>query len=126
MVSILLINILGASACATVVGLFGASMYKQSKIECVTDTYDGVLPEYDLQTEAIGMGIQMVGYGVDVVGDFAEKLFDTSFSHKFRNVFGRFQIEADGEYFRYRSESDWDGYEDDAPKVKPGKFDIQI
>ncbi|WP_255421017.1 hypothetical protein [Paenisporosarcina sp. OV554] len=43
-----------------------------------------------------------------------------------RNVFGRFQIEADGEYFKFRSESDWDGYEDDAPKVKPVKFDIQI
>lgn len=55
-----------------------------------------------------------------------EKLFDTSLSHKLRNVFGRFQIEADGEYFKFRSESDWDGYEDDAPKVKPVKFDIQI
>lgn len=126
MVSILLINILGASACATVVGLYGMDMYKKSKIECVTDTYDGVMPEYDLQTEAIGLGIQMVGYGVDRIGDVTEKLFDTSLSHKFRNLFGRFQIVADGEYFRFRSSEEWDGYGDESPNVKPGKFDIQI
>jgi len=126
MVSIILINILGATACATVVGLYGMDMYKKSKIECVTDTYDGVVPEYDLQTETIGLGIQIVGYGVDRVADVAESLFDTSLSHKFRNLFGRFQIVADGEYFRFRSDEDWDGYGDEAPKVKPGKFDIQI
>ena len=124
--SILLINVVGFTACSAVVGLYGMSMYKQSKIEAVTDTYDGVLPEYDLQTEAIGLGIQMVGSAADVVGDVTEKLFDSSLSHKMRNLFGRFQIEADGEYFRFRSGKDWDGYGDEAPKVKPGKFDIQI
>ena len=71
MVSIILINIIGATACATVVGLYGMDMYKKSKIEAVTDTYNGVLPEYDLQTEAIGLGINIVGYGVDRIGDAA-------------------------------------------------------
>ena len=123
--SIILINVLGFVTCASVVGLYSVDMLRKSKIEAVTETYNDVLPEYDLQTEAAGLAVQVVGYGVDRIEDLTDKSFNSKTFYKFKHLLKKYQIKPDGDYFEYPAEK-WDGYGDESPDNVLGKYDMDV
>lgn len=112
--------------CATVTGLtvltYGKIMLDKSKVETVTETYDGTPVEWSVQSEVIGLGVQIAGYGLDRVDEMTDKIFNSSFFYK---TFGKLGIESEGEYFKIGHSKEWDGWGEDVPIVKPGKYDIK-
>jgi hypothetical protein len=129
-VSIVLINICGFLACSAVVVIGAKNVYRASQIVPAEEDYDVDIPLEDrnITADVVGLGVEVVGYGLDCAVDVAEKLFDSTPSHWLRDMFTPFQLKADGKYFKYKDgqEEDFEGWEDEAPKFKPGKYEFEM
>ena len=116
--SILLINICGFAACSAVVVIGAKSVYHASQIVPAEEDYDVVTPleERNITADVVGLGVEIVRYGLDIIEDFTDKLFDSRLANWLR---GLYLSEAD-------DEDDFEGWEDEAPKFKPGKYEFEM
>jgi len=130
MMSILLINTVGFLACSAVVVIGAKSVYRASQIVPAEEDYDVEIPLEDrnITADVVGLGVEIVGYGFDCVVDIAEKLFNSSLAYWLRDTLSFLQFKADGKYFKYKDgqEEDFAGWEDEAPKFKPGKYEFEM
>lgn len=106
------------------------SVYRASQIVPAEEDYDVEIPLEDrnITADVVGLGVEVVGYGMDCAVDFAERLFDSSLFQWLRDKLSFLQFKADGKYFRYKDgqEDDFEGWEDEVPRFKPGKYEFEM
>jgi hypothetical protein len=107
-VSILLINTIGFVACSAVVVVGVKGVYNESQIVPNEDDYDVIIPleERSIMIDLVGLGVEIVGYGIDCVVDVLEWV--------------RYIFTPRGE------EDEFEGWEDEPIKFKPGKYEFEM
>lgn len=128
--SILLINTLGLVACTVVVVAGVKSVYRNSQAIPPEEDYEVEIPlsERNITADIVGLGVEIVGFGIDVLEDVSEKMLETGPSNWLRERFSGLQVKPDGHYLKFRNgdPNEWNGYCDETPKSKPGKFEMEI
>jgi hypothetical protein len=126
----LLINAVGFLCCSAVVMLGVKSVYAESQIQPDPNDYPENIPleNRNITADVVGLGVEIVGYGLDRLDDATEKVCTADSTRWIRNMFKPMQFKPDGMYFKNANgESEyWDGYGDDEPKTQPGKFEMEI
>lgn len=125
----LLVHIIGFTCCSAVVAVACKSLYHESNTEDEKEfAEDG--PEYaHLAANTFGLGVAVAGYGFEIVEEQTEKLFDSRLSTWFKGKMKAAQVDPDGVYFKFKfGEDNWNGYvtDQDKPKIKPSKFEMEI
>lgn len=130
LMSILLINVVGLATCSAVAIIGVKSVYHTSQIVQEEEDYLVEIPlnERNVTADVVGLGVEVVGYGMDVAGDISERLFDSRLFTWLRDLFSRFAIKADGKYFKFKDghEDNFEGWYDEPIKIKPGKFEMEM
>lgn len=116
--NMLLIHTVGFVACSAVVVIGVKSVYHASQVEQYEEDYDVEIPleERNITADLVGLGVEIVRYGLCVLEDFTDRLFD---SRLVDWLCGLYQPETD-------EEDDFPGWEDEAPRFKPGKFEFEM
>ena len=127
----MLINIIGFSISASVrpktlaialMAVFGG--YPE-------EDYTGeVSPEpRNINADILGLGVEMVGHGLESVDRKTDFIFDNPVSKWLSwKIIDPFQLQPDGHYFKSRADIAWEGYEteEDVPVFRTGKFEMLI
>jgi hypothetical protein len=114
----LLINTVGFVACSAVAVIGIKSVYHASQVEQYEEDYDVEIPleERNITADVVGLAVEIVRFGLYVIEDFTDKLFDSRLANWLR---GLYPPETD-------EEDDFPGWEDEAPRFKPGKFEFEM
>lgn len=128
--SILLINVCGFVACSAVVIIGAKSVYHASQIVPAKEDYLVEIPLEDrnITADVVGLGVEIVGYGLDTAVDVAERLFDSRLLYWLLDTFSFLQFKPDGVLFKYKNGyyEDFGGWQDEAPRVKPDHFEMEV
>ncbi|WP_019413434.1 hypothetical protein [Paenisporosarcina sp. TG20] len=92
-VSIGLINVIGFLTCGTILSIGAKSVYDNSKIVVVEE--DNIKGDNQhVVAEVVGLGIEIVGYGLDVAEDKTDKVFNLSAPDWIKSL----QVKPDNRY----------------------------
>jgi len=108
-VSILLINTVGFLACSAVVVVGVKGVYAESQIVPPEEDYDVIIPLEDrsIMIDLVGLGVEIIGYFKDCVVDMWEIV--------------RYVLTPKPD-----NEDEFEGWEDEPVKFKPGKYEFEM
>lgn len=123
----ILVHTIGFVVCGTVITLGLKRLYRDSQRD-LDAPFDESLPEYHYAAaDAFGLGLSIGAYGVEVIESRTDRLFDSRLFQWIRSITESWQVKPDGVYIHPRFDhNEWQGYGDEKPKPRPGKFEMEI
>lgn len=107
-VSIGLINVIGFLTCGTILTIGAKSVYDNSQIVVVDDE-----DNLNVVAEVVGLGIEIVGYGLDVAEDKTDKVFDLDAPDWIKSL----QVKPDDRYLKSHATNTLESYNKESPLI---------